>query len=146
LLPISNVAGTKYTGPNMFELQQIAELRRDNWYVFSGMDEQCVFARLSGVIGNIGSTLNFMPCAYRQMHACLTRGELAAAMTWQQRANVLTGIMIKHGFQAALAEVMGVLGFPCGRVRLPHPPLPESQRAGLIAALKAAGFDELTRL
>ena len=66
-MPLPNVVGVKYTGPNMYEFRQIATVRDDNWHVFSGMDEQSIFAAMMGSCGHIGSTLNYMPGVYSQI-------------------------------------------------------------------------------
>ncbi|MEZ4620529.1 MAG: dihydrodipicolinate synthase family protein [Caldilineaceae bacterium] len=81
---IPTLAGSKYTGPNMFEFRRIVDLGQGKWTVFSGMDEQCLFAAMFGSSGNIGSTLNYMAGAYREMHAAVanrrcTRDRLATA-------------------------------------------------------------------
>jgi N-acetylneuraminate lyase len=51
LLNIPNMAGIKYTGPDMYQLRQITQLRKRDWTVFSGMDEQSVFAAMWGANG-----------------------------------------------------------------------------------------------
>lgn len=146
LMDIPTVSGTKYTAPNMFEFKQIIELRQDNWYIFSGMDEQCVFARMSGSSGNIGSTLNFMPGVYRKIHECVINGDLAQAFEWQSKANKVTEVLIDYGFMGAVTEVMRLLGFDCGRVRLPHFALKEEKREALQTALRSVEFEQLTQM
>ncbi len=146
LLALPNVMGTKYTGPNMYEFQQVVNLRRENWSIFSGMDEQCLFARMSGASGSIGSTLNFMPGVYRKIYACFEQGELAEAMKWQQKANKVTEILQAYKFMRGMTEAMRLLGFDCGSPRLPAFPLAEEQREALEADLQAVGFADLTAL
>lgn len=145
LLPLPNVMGTKYTGPNMYEFQQVVNLRRENWYIFSGMDEQCLFARMSGAAGSIGSTMNFMPGVYRRIHACFEQGKLAEAMEWQQKANIVTETLYHYNFMSGMFEVMRLLGFDCGSLRLPDFPLPAEVREKLQGDLQAVAFEQLTR-
>lgn len=145
LLSIPNVMGTKYTGPDMYEFQQIVNLREENWYIFSGMDEQCLFARMSGASGSIGSTPNFMPGVYRKIHDCFEQGKLAEAMEWQKKGNKVIETLYKYNFMSAMAETMHILGFDCGRLRLPLFPLPEDQRDAVRADLQAIGFEQLTQ-
>jgi len=146
LMQIPNVAGTKYTGPNMYEFKHIVELRSDNWTVFSGMDEQCIFAAMFGSSGNIGSTLNFMPGVYREIHACYKDGDLVQGRELQIRANKVTRVMISFGYPGALKEVMRTLGFDCGKPRLPNLPLPEAKRESLHAQLETVGFSALVEM
>ena len=141
-----SVMGTKYTGPDMYEFQQVVNLGQKNWYIFSGMDEQCLFARMSGASGNIGSTLNYIPGVYRQIHSCFERGELAEALEWQRRANKITGLLQTYNFMSGMTEVMRILGFDCGELRLPLFPLAEEQREALQADLESLGFAELAEM
>jgi N-acetylneuraminate lyase len=143
LMKIPNVAGAKYTGPNMYEFRSIVELRRDNWTVFSGMDEQCLFAAMFGSSGNIGSTLNFMPGVYRKIHECCKNGDLERGRDLQLQANKVTKVAISFGYSGALKEIMRILGFDCGKPRLPNLPLPAEKRDALRDKLQAAGFSEL---
>jgi N-acetylneuraminate lyase len=143
LLSTPNVMGTKYTGPDMYEFQQVANLREEDWYIFSGMDEQCLFARMSGATGSIGSSQNFMPGVYRKIYACFENGELAEAMEWQKKGNKVIETMYKYNFMSGMTEAMRVLGFDCGSLRLPLSPLAEGQREVLMADLQALGFAEL---
>jgi N-acetylneuraminate lyase len=151
LMPIATVAGSKYTGPNMHEFRQIVDLGQDysgphTWTVFSGMDEECFFASLFGAGGNIGSTLNYIPGLYREIHAARAQGDLARGTELQLQANELTRILFTFGFMGAMKEVMRLLGHDCGRPRLPNRPFDERQRDALHKQLNAAEFERLAVL
>jgi N-acetylneuraminate lyase len=146
LMRIPNVAGVKYTGPNMYEFRHIVELRDRNWTVFSGMDEQCLFAAMFGSSGNIGSTLNFMPGVYREIHDCVKNDDLIRGRELQLRANRVTRTIISFGFPGALRKVMGILGFDCGNPRLPNLPFPDEKLEDLKAHLETSGFSELANM
>lgn len=146
LMGIPTLAGSKYTGPNMFEFRRIVELGKEEWTVFSGMDEQCVFAAMFGASGNIGSTLNYMPGLYREIHAAVQRGDLVRGVELQLAANKITGAMIDVGFMSALKAVMTRLDFDCGAPRLPNRALPADQQAALFAQLDTLNFEELVAL
>jgi len=143
LMNIPNIAGAKYTGPNMYEFRQIVNLRDHDWTIFSGMDEECFFATMFGSSGNIGSTLNFMPHVYLAMHEDCKKGALAHGLDLQIRANEITRILISFGFPGALKKVMGMLGFDCGRPRLPNLSFPEDKTDLLKSQLELAGFSDL---
>ena len=143
LLAIPSVVGTKYTGPNMYEFRQIVDLRQENWFILSGMDEQCLFARMSGASGNIGSTPNFMPGVYREIHACFEQGDLARAFEWQSKANKITETLYNYNFMGGTTEAMRLLGFDCGNVRLPLFPLTDEQREALHADLETVEFKQI---
>ena len=147
---IPNAAGAKYTGPSMFELKRLIDLGLaegdEGWTLFSGMDEQCVYAAMSGAPANIGSTLNPMPGPYREIRRRFEGGDLAGANDLQLRVNRVTALLIDAGFMGALRESMRMLGFDCGEPRLPLLPLAVEKRAALRDQLMAAGFAELAAM
>lgn len=143
---IPTLAGSKYTGPNMFEFRRIVELGKGEWTVFSGMDEQCLFGAMFGASGNIGSTLNYIPGPYREIQTAVARGDHALGTDLQLRANRITELMMQVGFMGALKAVMAHLDFDCGSTRLPNAMLPQEQWQPLFAQLTQAGFDELAEM
>ena len=143
---IPNLAGAKYTGPNLYELQALVAMQDAGWTIFSGMDEQCAFAAMFGATANIGSTLNVMPGVYREIRTACARGDLAQARDVQAQANRVIRVWFEFGFNGAFRETLRWLGFDCGEPRLPHLPLPPEQRETLHAAMEAAGFEKMTRM
>lgn len=128
---VPNLIGAKYTGPNMFEMRQIMDMNDGKWVTFAGMDEQCVYGAMMGVDGAIGSTLNFMPGAYRAIQQAVASGDLHAAQAMQIRANKVTSAMIAVGFNGALREALRMIGIDCGEPRLPGLPLTAEAKAAL---------------
>ncbi|NPV67056.1 MAG: dihydrodipicolinate synthase family protein [Anaerolineae bacterium] len=147
LLPIPGIGGTKYTGPDMYEMGQIIQMGQGRpWTVFSGMDEQCVYAAMMGANGCIGSTINLMPGAYLRLKALVAGGRLAEAHDLQLRINRVTTVLIRYGVLAALKYALGLLGFDCGQPRLPSSSLPAAQQPALRAALEQQDFMALVHL
>jgi N-acetylneuraminate lyase len=146
LLHIPNLSGTKYTGSNMFEFRALIDLGSADWTMFSGMDEQSVYALMMGATGNVGSTLNFMPGVYKAIQAAVKAGRFAEAQDLQLKANRVTTAMIKVGFPAALNEVLTSLGMPCGDPRLPNLPLTDATRRSLHESLAQTDFDALVAM
>jgi N-acetylneuraminate lyase len=146
LAPIPNLGGTKYTGPNMFELKAVVDLRASDWSIFSGMDEQCVYGAQAGAHGCIGSTMNVMPGIYKRIRAHVVAGQLAPALELQARANRVTATMIAAGYDGALREAIGVLGFDCGDPRLPGKRMDAAARKALRADLAKVGFEEIAAM
>jgi len=146
LMEIPNVAGVKYTGPNMYELRHLIELRTEGWTVFAGMDEQSLFGAMQGSSGHIGSKMNLMPGAYREMRRCVLSGDLARGHELQMRVNHVTAVLIAAGFHGALKEALRILGLDCGQPRLPGLPFPADQASQLRARLATVGFQALAEL
>ena len=146
LMDIPTVAGAKYTGPNMYEFREIVDLRADNWSIFSGMDEQCIYAAMQGACGNIGSTLNYIPGIYREIHNSYQKGNIARGQHLQVRANQVTRVLFSFGFFGALKEVMRMLGFDCGKPRLPQFPFATEKQDELRAELEAIDFFTVAKM
>ncbi|RIK38747.1 MAG: hypothetical protein DCC55_20255 [Chloroflexi bacterium] len=145
LMDIPTLAGGKYTGPNMFEFRRIVDLGAGKWTLFSGMDEQCLFAAMFGASGCIGSSLNYHPGVYREIQRAVP-GDLAKGTELQLRANLTTAAMFEFGYLGALKMVMTWLDFDCGRPRLPNLALPAEREPALRRQLDAVGFFELAAL
>ncbi len=143
---IPNVAGAKYTGPDMYELEAIVDLGYEGWTIFSGMDQQCLFAAMFGSPACIGSTLNLMPGVYRAIRASYEEGNLLAARDWQVRANRVTRVLQAFGIFGALFEALRILGLDCGEPRLPRAAIPQERRADFRAAMAQVGFTELAAM
>ena len=151
LCRIPNVGGAKYTGPNMYEIAQIIDLGDDlpqgrGWTIFSGMDEQCLFAAMMNAPGNIGSTLNVMPGPYRKMRECYDAGDIAQALSLQKQANRLTAVMIDHGVTAAMRVALKSMGIDCGPPRLPQEPIAPDKEEIILAELEGAGLAALAAM
>ena len=143
---VPNLAGAKYTGPNMYELRQIIEEKEAPWSIFSGMDEQCVYAAMEGSCGNIGSTLNVIPGAYRRMHESVAAGDIRQAQELQTQANLIIATLFSFGYIGALYAAIGMLGVAVGAPRLPVLPLESNRAAALRESLEASSFFELASL
>ena len=149
LLHIPNLAGTKYTGANIFEMRTLIEIGADraHWSVFSGMDEQSILAALFGSCGHIGSTLNLMPGVYQRIRHCYLDGDVLQARDWQLKVNKVTQVMTDAGFEAALKALMSDLtGHDCGLSRLRRSPFTTAERQQLDAGLAQTHFAELAAL
>lgn len=146
LLDVPNLHGVKYTGSNMYEMRLIMDMNAGRWITFSGMDEQAVYARMMGVHGFIGSTLNYIPGAYRAIFEAVGRGDYAAAQSMQEKANLVTKALYSVGFNGALRETLRIIGVDCGEPRLPAIALTAEGKAALRRALDQTDFAELAAL
>lgn len=143
---IPNLAGAKYTGPNMYEMRQIVALHERDWTVFAGMDEQVLFALMFGSTANIGSTVNLFPGAFVELHRCYHAGEWTRALDIQKRINGVIETLYGFGFAGAWKTTFQFLGFDCGKPRVPNLSLPENKRDELRAALQSVGFFDLAAM
>jgi dihydrodipicolinate synthase/N-acetylneuraminate lyase len=140
LLPASECDGHKIYGPDMYEFQRVVNLRR-RMYIFSGMDEQCLFARSQAHRQHWVHIEFYAPCV--SSYSCLfEQGKLAEAMEWQRKANIVTETLYHYNFMSGMFEVMRLLRFDCG---------PCACRFSLVLKigkitgdLQAIAFDQLT--
>ncbi len=146
LVRIPNIAGAKYTGGDMYEFSHIIGLKEDNWTVFSGRDQDCLYAAMVGAPANIGTTLNVMPGIYREIRKLYEVGDVPQAQVLQTRANRVTRVLQDFGLFGALREAMRLLGFDCGKPRLPTPPFPPDKRKAFHKALDAVDFTKIAAM
>jgi N-acetylneuraminate lyase len=152
LMRIPNIAGAKYTGGDMYEFSHIVELgntaaaNATQWTVFSGRDQDCLYAAMVGAPANIGTTLNVMPGIYREIRKLYEAGDLPQAQVLQTRANRVTRVLQDFGLFGALREAMRLLGFDCGKPRLPTPPFPADKRKAFHKALDTVDFNAITAM
>lgn len=147
LSKIENLAGSKYTGPNMYEFRQILDLGDGRWTMFSGMDEQSVYAAMMGSSGAIGSTLNIMPGAYKKIRQYVKSGQHHEAQMLQLRVNRVTETLISVGFAGALKIALSqITGQAIGNPRLPQMALASEQIDILHEKLATTDFDELVAM
>jgi N-acetylneuraminate lyase len=146
LMHIPNLAGTKYTGPNMYELSHLVALKDRDWTIFAGMDEQVLFGLMFGARANIGSTVNLMSGAFRELQHAFHANDYARALELQKQINRPIATWIRFGFAGAFKTTFQFLGFDCGDPRTPNLALPASQCDELRVALKADGFFDLAAM
>ncbi|MFN8485226.1 MAG: dihydrodipicolinate synthase family protein [Anaerolineae bacterium] len=146
LADVPNFAGTKYYGPNMYEMSQIAAFRNEGWTVFVGMDEQAALGLMYGAHGIIGSSLNLMPGVYRCILERVRAGEMDAALDMQRRSNTIIQLMHSYGYVGCMRTALAHLGFDCGAPRLPNLPLPAAQCHRFLGELEDLGFAALAAL
>ena len=146
LKQIPNIKGTKYTGPDLNELKLIIEIGKDDWTVFSGMDEHCVFCLMLGVSGNVGSSVNVLAGAYRKIHDCCASGNFEEAMAIQLKINEVINIFKLYDYRGALKEALRLLGMDCGIPALPGMPVPKDKIKEFHAKLDAIDFKSLAAM
>jgi N-acetylneuraminate lyase len=143
---VDAIRGTKYTGPNMYEMTQIIDIGKDPWWVFSGMDEQCVFATMCGATGSIGSSFNVMSGVYKRIRELVLTDKQAEAFEYQKKANGVITTLASFGYAGALRAALGILGFECGDPRPPENTMTSRETRKLSSALKDTAFEELSAL
>lgn len=139
---IPNLAGLKFTNPDLMAYLQCLRADGGRWDVPWGIDEWLLGALATGARAAVGSSYNFAAPLYHQLIAAFQRGDLEAAREAQHRSTRLIALLARHGYLGAAKATMTLLGVDVGPARLPNTtPTPE-QVATLRTGLEALGFFE----
>jgi N-acetylneuraminate lyase len=133
---IPNLAGVKFSNPDLLSLQECVNLDGGRFEVMFGVDEYLLAAVALGATGAVGSTYNYAAPVYHRMLAALSKGDLEAARRDQSESAKLVRALIDFGGVRAGKAVMGMLGVDCGPVRPPLRPMTRDESAGLYERLK----------
>lgn len=145
ILSLPNVAGMKFSDPDIATMRQILVAGEGRLRVLSGYDQQCAWARQAGASGAIGSTYNYLAPLLVRCYEAIAGGDLTAANAAQFEANRLMAPALRYEVIAGQKAVMGYLGLECGPTRRPIRPLDAGERHELFAALDELGIKELYR-
>ena len=137
---IPNLAGLKFTNPDLMMFQQCLRFDSGACSVLWGCDEFLLAALALGATGAVGSTYNFAAPIYHRMRRAFTEGNLAAARDEQFRSVQLVATLAPRGYMGAAKAVMKMLGVDVGPARLPNSSLSAEQESGLRVDLEQLGF------
>ncbi len=142
---VPNLAGIKYTHPDMAEYRNCLDLEEGRFDILWGSDQMMLGALAMGARGFIGSTYSFAAPHYRKLIDAFEKGDLQMADALMLKAIQLVrlldtepGPFLPASKQAALA----MRGFDAGANRLPLPRLSGEAVSSARQALEAFGFRE----
>jgi N-acetylneuraminate lyase len=142
---IPTLAGIKYTAPTVDEFQACVDVAGGRLNMLYGRDEMLLAGLMAGADGAVGSTYNFAMPLYHRLCAAVKADDGASASRRQSLAFRMIRVVLRHGGNAALKAMMGLIGLDCGPVRLPQTPLGAEGLARLREAVEAIGFFEWGR-
>ena len=143
LIAIPAVRGIKYSSYNLYDMHNIVELAPGEITVFTGFDEVCLAGLCMGAHGAIGSTYNVMPATFAALYQAFQTGDLAAAQDLQFRANRVIKALLSVSLIAGLKAILSSWGYGCGGPRQPQRRLTDAERELVLAAVAAAGLEQL---
>jgi len=142
---IANLAGLKYTSPTVHEYQACLELGSGQYDILWGCDEMLLSAWVAGARGAVGSTYNIAAPLYKRIIEAFEAGDLDEARRLQGLSVTMIRTIARWPFHSAMKEILGMIGPPCGRCRLPQPRLADDQIAELRGSLQQIGFFDWAR-
>ena len=137
---IPNLAGLKFTNPDLRAYQQCLQAEGGRFDVPWGTDESLLAALSVGGSCAVGSSYNFAAPIYHRLIAGFARGDLEAARKEQLRSVGLIELLNRFGYMAAAKSVMTMLGVPVGQPRLPIDTLSPQRQKELRSDLERLGF------
>jgi N-acetylneuraminate lyase len=137
---IPNLAGVKFTNPDLMMFQQCLRFDSGAFDVLWGCDEYMLAAWALGAAGAVGSTYNFAAPIYHRLLKAFVSGDLQHARDEQFRSVQVVQTLAARGFMGAAKAVMTMLGVDVGPARLPNSNLDAHQQATLRADLEKLGF------
>lgn len=133
---IPNLAGAKYSGSDLADVQACLHAQGGRFDVLYGQDENLLAGLALGLRGAIGSTYNYAPGIYHRVIEAFEAGDLESARREQMTSVNLVRLLRPFGVLAAGKEIMRLMGIDCGAVRTPLTPLGPRETRDLYEALK----------
>ena len=119
LSKIDNVVATKEASGDISKVLKIRYLCKDNLNVYSGNDDQIIPFLSLGGIGVISVLSNIMPQFVSRMIEKYYNKEIEEATNMQIEASNLIELLFKEVNPIPVKEALNILGFKCGKPRLP---------------------------
>lgn len=138
-----NLAGLKYSSPELHEYQQCIELDGGRFEAMWGVDEMLIAALAAGGKSAVGSTYNVAAPLYRRLITSFEQGDLEKARQYQSQAIGFINIVLGYPFQSAMKHILNWQGSPAAsHCRLPQQELTLEQITSLHNRLTVIGFFE----
>jgi N-acetylneuraminate lyase len=141
-LCMPNLAGIKFTSPNLMSLQECLEADDASYNILFGLDEMLLAALALGVTGGVGSTYNYAAPLYARILEAHAVGDMVTAQTLQMKSVKLVQILLQYGVLPAGKALMSLLGADCGPTRPPVRSLSQEQRSRLFHQIESLAVIE----
>ncbi len=138
LLALPNVAGLKFTSPDLFLLERLAARHPDR-AIFMGADQMLIFGLLAGAHGGIGTTYNAIGPAAVKAFQAVERGDVETARAAQAAINRFVHAFQQNGGMRGLKALVAERDrWPAAVSPAPARAVPREARAELAEALDRA--------
>lgn len=119
LSKIENIVAVKEASGNFTQIAEIADLCRDELYIYSGNDDQVVPMMALGAKGVISVSANVIPNDVHNMVKSFISGEIEEAKELQLKAIKLINVLFSEVNPIPVKEAVRQIGFDVGKCRLP---------------------------
>lgn len=135
-----NIRGIKEASGNISQVAEIARLCSDNFYIYSGNDDQIVAVLSLGGCGVISVAANILPKEIHDLVFSFLEGKVNEARKLQLRMNSLINSLFIEVNPIPIKTAMNLIGMDVGELRLPLVEMEEKNKSILIKNLLDMGF------
>lgn len=135
-----NIRGIKEASGNISQVAEIARLCSDNFYIYSGNDDQIVPVLSLGGCGVISVAANILPKEIHDLVFSFLEGKVNEARKLQLRMNSLINSLFIEVNPIPIKTAMNLIGMDAGELRLPLVEMEEKNKSILIKNLLDMGF------
>ncbi|WP_418222923.1 4-hydroxy-tetrahydrodipicolinate synthase [Clostridium isatidis] len=135
-----NIRGIKEASGNISQVAEIARLCSDNFYIYSGNDDQIVAVLSLGGCGVISVAANILPKEIHDLVFSFLEGKVNEARKLQLRMNSLINSLFIEVNPIPIKTAMNLIGMDAGELRLPLVEMEEKNKSILIKNLLNMGF------
>ncbi len=126
---IPNIVGVKEAAPDIVKIARIRNACGTDFAIYSGNDDQAVPAMSMGAQGVISVLSNVMPAETQAMAQAALAGDFDTAAALQCKLLPLIDALFAEVNPIPIKEAMALIGYDCGKCRLPLGPLsPENKK------------------
>ena len=122
LSKISNIVAIKEASGNISQVAEIAGLCKENLYIYSGNDDQIVPVLSLGGKGAISVLANINPKIVHDICYNFFSGNIEKSIKQQTESIPLIKLVFSEVNPIPVKEALNILGYKCGKPRLPLVP------------------------
>lgn len=137
LMKLPNFAGIKEASPDINKITRIFSHCGSSIPLWAGNDSMTVPILSLGGAGVISVLSNLIPAQVQAMAKAAIDGDFDTAAFLQIRFQKITELLFCEGNPIPVKEAMKLVGFDCGRCRLPLTPISTENRRRLVSELTA---------
>lgn len=135
-----NICATKEASGNISSVIKTVSLCGDNLHIYSGNDDQIVPMMSVGAKGVISVFANICPKECHQMTSSFINGDIKSSLELQVKYFDLIESLFSDVNPIPVKEALNLMGFDCGKCRLPLSDMKDSLKANLREILLRYGI------
>lgn len=140
LIQIDNVVGIKEASGDISQVAKIANLYKDELYIYSGNDDMILPILALGGHGAISVVSNIIPKDTKEMITYFENGDIDKAIELQQKIFPLITALFSEVNPIPVKAALGLMGYQVGTPRLPLVEISKDNKSFLEREMKLYGL------